>query len=220
MSTWTSICIDIWPRGGCGPEGPLGMVGSVLLGYTAIIMVPGPTLLVIASQSALSGFRAVIPHCLGTASGALAAALIIAFGVLPPQPSAILHHAIIVISTVLMLRCGWRFASAAMCASGADRAQSPRFSAGLQFALFNPTTSGYFAAALAAQNWQASPQPAVVLAVGAGLASLGVALMAAGIAAKARLQRRTSANRIIRIVVAVLLVVLAGQQVSRIITGA
>ena len=199
---------------------PVAVIGTALIGYAMIAAAPGPNMLVVASLSTLSGFRAVIPHCLGTATGVVALTYLVAQGVGMPEPGSVGHHLIVLGSAALMLRCAWRFASRPASAGGADRSRQPRFATGLQIALLNPMTLGYFAATLAMAKGSVSPGLPVAIAIGAGLVSLCIALLVAGLAAQARHCRVAApVGQAIRLAVAILLFALAARQISTIITG-
>lgn len=200
---------------------PVAMIGTALIGYAMIAATPGPNMLVVASLSTLSGFRSVIPHCLGTATGVAALTYLVARGVGMPEPGSLGHHLVIIGSAALMLRCAWRFASSPAPASSAGRSRQPRFATGLQIALLNPMTLGYFAATLAMAKGPVSPWLPAAMAIGAGLVSLCIALVIAGLAAQARHCRVAApVGQAIRLAVAVLLFTLAARQISTIITGA
>lgn len=199
---------------------PLAMIGTALIGYAMIAATPGPNMLVVASLSTMSGFRSAIPHCLGTATGVVALTYLVACGVGRPEPGSLGHHLVTIGAAALMLRCAWCFAFTPASIDGRNRDKQPRFITGLQIALLNPMTLGYFAATLGISSAPTSPWLPIVLSIGAGLVSLCIALVIASLAAQARLCHVAApVGQAIRLAVAVLLFTLATRQISTIITG-
>jgi threonine/homoserine/homoserine lactone efflux protein len=185
---------------------------SVLFGYLALALVPGPNLLVLCSLAALRGFRAALPHALGTASGVavLAAA---AFLLVGPRPASWVELLLTGASVLLLLRAAARLARLrpAGCDGGPDGAAAARsrFAGGFQFAVLNPLVLAHFAAAAAScpGDGLAAGGVAACLAGGAGAIALvlGV-LVAAACGASAVRRAAAAAERPLRATAVLLLV--------------
>jgi homoserine/homoserine lactone efflux protein len=122
---------------------------AFVLGYAAILAVPGPNMLALGGLAALRGFHAAAPFALGAASGAtaLAVATQAAIAVLA-EPSWVfaVRGAGVLLLVVLALRIFFR--SRAMTDGNGRASTSLVVEAGTGFctALGNPITIAYFAA--------------------------------------------------------------------------
>jgi threonine/homoserine/homoserine lactone efflux protein len=140
------------------PDRPLasGVLAGFLLGYAAVLAVPGPNMLAIGTISALRGLRAVLPFCLGVAVGAglLALSLHLTLRTVAGVPGTgwacrAAGAALLLFVALRMLRApspGAAGRQVAQAALGPDDIAA--FCAGACTAVANPVTGAYFAAQL------------------------------------------------------------------------
>jgi threonine/homoserine/homoserine lactone efflux protein len=134
------------------PGGAARPLLEFALGYLAVNVVPGPSMLAVASQAALRGWRGALPLVLGIACGAaaLAAALNFAFAVFADLPE--LERAGRAVGGLLLLLLAFRaLVTPRLAEGGRMQAASPGaawlgFLAGFATAAGNPITGAYFLA--------------------------------------------------------------------------
>ncbi len=187
-------------------------VRDFLLAYLAILVTPGPNLLVIAGVAALRGLRGALPICLGIALGAgtLNAALAATLLTAPVAMADRNGLGRMAAATLLLVVA---FAIGRTRPPGAGRAvrcaQGAEFGAGFCTALTNPITAAFFAAQLLGPLALADGLiPVLPLAVAA--TALAVSLGLATLLARPACQRFALAwQRPIRLVSAAMLVAMA-----------
>jgi threonine/homoserine/homoserine lactone efflux protein len=185
---------------------------AFILGYTAILAVPGPNMLALGGLAALRGFHAAAPFALGAASGATALAVVTQAAVaVVAQSSWVI--AIRGAGTLLLVVLAMRILRSRAITDGCGRASnSLAVEAGTGFctAIGNPVTIAYFTAEYASfpAAWPIGLTVAVLVAVPLTSATfyLGIcALLAAPGIRRAALMR----ERLIRWGTASVLLVLA-----------
>jgi threonine efflux protein len=185
------------------------MLGFVL-GYAAVLAVPGPNMLAVAGLAALRGFRAALPIVLGIAAGATALAVMIDMTAMTISGLRwrggidVLGVGLLVIVAVLVLRLR------PDTRVGLRGLRSPlvEFGAGFCTALTNPITAGYFAAEFAGYQTQSLSAIAAVLAI--PVVALAVFLMVSGVLTSLTAQRMVHAwHRPIKFGTAALLIAMA-----------
>lgn len=142
-----SLATSIGATGGVVSNSISTSLLAFIVGYAAILAVPGPNMLALGGLAALRGFRAAVPMSLGIAGGATTLAAIIdvtsaTAARLPWRTVAEFAGAgllLLVACLVMRLRPN---APAERCL----RAPIVEFGAGFCTALTNPITAGYFVA--------------------------------------------------------------------------
>lgn len=163
------------------------LLAKFALGYLAVLAAPGPNMLAVGMLAALRGFRAVLPFCLGIATGAgsLALLLHLAFGSLVDThgvevAARAVGGAMLLVVALRVMRTP-RPCLPAEAPSGTDRHDGggTAFAAGFLTALTNPVTAAYcmaqFLGPLGATRaaWLAAPMVAgLALAFGLGVARI------------------------------------------------
>jgi threonine/homoserine/homoserine lactone efflux protein len=120
---------------------------TFVLGYAAVLAVPGPNMLALGGLAALRGFRAAVPISLGIAIGATAlAACISAASIATAAPPW--RTAAAFVGAALLLGVAAFVMRLRPDAPAPQRRRAPiaEFGAGFCTAVTNPITSGYFAA--------------------------------------------------------------------------
>ncbi|MBL6457754.1 LysE family transporter [Belnapia sp. T6] len=157
---------------------------AFLLAYLAILVTPGPNLLVIAGVAALRGLRGAVPICLGIALGAgtLNAALAATLGTAQLADEVAAGGRLLSAAMLLWVAFSIARSRPPDAARAARRAQGAEFSAGFCTALTNPISAAFFAAQfLGPLGAMAAVRPLVPVAVVgmALLVSLGFAMLLA-----------------------------------------
>ena len=127
-------------------------MAAFLLGYTAILAVPGPNVFAVGALAALRGARAAFPVAIGAAFGAtvLAAMTLSALRMLPTWQATLK-----IVGASLLVLVAWRIMRLKANAHAAERqsrAWSVEFASGFCTAITNPITAAYFTGAFAASS--------------------------------------------------------------------
>jgi len=190
----------------------LTQLPAFILGYTAILAVPGPNLLALSGLAALRGFHAAAPFALGAASGATALALVTQVAVaVVAQSSWVL--AVRGAGVLLLVVLALRILRSKAISDGCGRMPNSsivELGTGFCTAISNPVTIAYFTAEYASfpAAWPTALTIAVLLAVPLTSATFYLAicaLLAAPSVRRVALMR----ERCIRWTTASILIVLA-----------
>ena len=127
-------------------------LATFLLGYTAILAVPGPNVFAVGALAALRGARAAFPVAIGAAFGAtaLAAMALSALCVLPSWQATLK-----IVGASLLVLVAWRIIrlkANSYVTERESRAWSVEFACGFCTAITNPITAVYFTGAFAASS--------------------------------------------------------------------
>ncbi|SDC40095.1 LysE family translocator [Belnapia rosea] len=186
-------------------------VRDFLLAYLAILVTPGPNLLVVAGVAALRGLRGALPLCLGIALGAgtLNAAMGATLGAAPLTPDWSLAGRLLSAAMLLWVAFSIARAQPPDAVRAAHRAQGAEFGAGFCTAVTNPITAAFFAAQFLGPLSQGGDLRLLApLAVAA--TALAVSLGCAALLAQPACQRAALAwHRPIRLIAAITLVLMA-----------
>jgi threonine/homoserine/homoserine lactone efflux protein len=183
-----------------------------LLAYLALLVTPGPNLLVIAGFAALRGLRGALPICLGIALGAgtLSAALAAVLGNAPAAAGWAKAGRVAAAALLLLVALAVARSRRPDAGRAPRRAQGAEFGAGFCTALTNPMTAAFFAAQiLGPLALSEGLLPMLPLAVTA--TALAVSLVLATLLAYPACQRMAlDWHRPIRLATAAVLVAMAG----------
>ncbi|WP_052214768.1 LysE family translocator [Belnapia sp. F-4-1] len=188
-----------------------------LLAYLAILVTPGPNLLVIAGVAALRGLRGALPICLGIALGAgtLNAALAATLHTAPTTAGWAVAGRLLAAAMLLWVAVSIARSRPPETIRAVRSAQGAEFGAGFCTAATNPMTAAFFAAQfLGPLALMDGTRPLVPLAVTA--TALAVSLGLATLLARPACRRLAIAwHRPIRLTAAATLVAMAASVLAR-----
>jgi threonine/homoserine/homoserine lactone efflux protein len=121
-------------------------LGSFILGYVAVLAVPGPNLLALGGLVALKGFRAAFPFGIGAVLGATILAGLTQVSIIAAATSS-WRSVLSIVGALLLLLVAARIALAVpekATAAYAPKARFLEFASGLWTALVNPVSAAFF----------------------------------------------------------------------------
>jgi threonine/homoserine/homoserine lactone efflux protein len=186
-----------------------------VMGYAAILAVPGPNVLTLGALTALRGTRSSVPVCLGMAAGAsfLAGSIAMANGM---APHSSLTQLLQVTGAAAVVFVAYRLViqgPGISPTSSSVPVPLAEFSMGFCTAATNPITAGYFAVQFAGPMASGARSPLQAAAT-VSLVSFGVMLGLAALLARRSVREHAIAwHRPIRVGLAMFLVLIAGMLV-------